>query len=1088
MADQDTELILEQKTQAIFGDGAVALNAFLTGVNTFGNNFSQVADKLIQFFQITKTFLVMMKNPLTGPLIRTIDSLIVALEDLQNIGMGSVTVWPWEHGQYPPRVNTEKLDQAIIGLAAAARGLDPKTMAIGADGDFIKTKNGTALLTPDQDLGDVSNTDMTKDDIYNTLLSIRNFFHPDTWQGGDVENSGDGSLMDDARDTLLKTIDFTQKELIVKELPPTEFVDKIVRSLESSSPDNNRPSGSGHYQAHIIMFALPTINSVIQVVQSFADYFGDVLSDELLKRLASPDNGKNDEETKTIEMGEPLTKPVDSTRQLVSGKPYAEWFSETGDFKPYTGEKKLPDGTYKDSDDTTNSTVGATHKIPMFKKGDRIVQEGGVMGLSNFTATVVEHKPIVIKNGMVISNRVIVKGVRGEIIKTNLKSYNSATLPIFRCAIREDGELNQLSYPMFRPDTQEKPQASRNLSFFGTMKADSNVITDIIPNDREGQRIRIGMKNQWETQGTPKINVYKARMVKELDSADSQRVVASYMRFVRSLKKGMIIDHQFLKPYDLSEQAHNLYKDEVFADSKFQFNYGKLLDVVPSLGVNYSVASIKIDGVEISTTDLKETDLFNYDDEMDVGGVVDTPYEMRELTISIGFQNYDGSFEEDPWLVPNISPPDGLLLSWDTKIPTDGGEPGPPNRPFELFTTNKNDTPNWKYVRVSDLFPIYGSTIQEAIGQVKKFKKQVQGIVKDIDEYIKFLENQIKNIKKLNDQIQNLIAFFSQGLNSAGIYSKSFNGKGVKNFKTKLQNMKLKAAKNTVSEISLETIEKEVVIDDPFTGLPKKVKRKILRPTVQKVEDPDAPTEPVPISELSNLKYCGGLVFFAQGADSEKYKKFVSNFNALETLGAGFLANLFNVGDTIAEKIQPEVYDIQQNSDGEWKNIDDAQIEQDGTIRIVFTNDAHTLSEEEIKIVEEQAERSVDFSPRIQTQSVLLTNNENYVETIDDSIVLFQGTYERNQDSGRMEWGADNVYYQFDIQFGTSASGGGEGVQQFFNIDLRPKLPLARSTSKYKVLVRSTILNEESQSLRREKVTSIGFDVQPVRVLSGSLV
>ena len=299
--------------------------------------------------------------------------------------------------------------------------------------------------------------------------------------------------------------------------------------------------------------------------------------------------------------------------------------------------------------------------------------------------------------------------------------------------------------------------------------------------------------------------------------------------------------------------------------------------------------------------------------------------------------------------------------------------------------------------------------------------------------------------------------------------------------------MKLKAAKNTVNEISLETIEKEVVIDDPFTGLPKTVKRKVLKPTVQKVEDENAPTEAVPISALGNLKYCGGLVFFAQGNDSEKYQKFVSNFNALETLGKGFLANLFDPGNTIAEKIQPEVYDIQQNSDGEWKNIDDAQIEQDGTIRIVFTNDAHTLSDEEKSTVEEQAERTVNFSPRIQTQSVLLTNNENYVETINDSIVLFQGTYERSDATGRMEWGADNVYYQFDIQFETSESGG-NGDKQFFNIDLRPKNPLPRSTSKYKVLVRSTILNEESQSLRDEKLTSIGFDIQPVRVLSGSLV
>ena len=148
----ENEVILKQLENAPFsGDAGVALNAFLSGLKTFGYNFSELCDTLIQFFTTTKAFLEAFKNPLTGPLLETIDSLIEALEEMNNLGFGNVNVWPWEHGVYPAQVDTTKLDESILGLVAAMEGLKPEQIGLHEQGHrFIKTENGETLLTPDQ--------------------------------------------------------------------------------------------------------------------------------------------------------------------------------------------------------------------------------------------------------------------------------------------------------------------------------------------------------------------------------------------------------------------------------------------------------------------------------------------------------------------------------------------------------------------------------------------------------------------------------------------------------------------------------------------------------------------------------------------------------------------------------------------------------------------------------------------------------------------------------------------------------------------------------------------------------------------------
>jgi len=1113
----EDEVILKQMEGVAFGGStADALNMFLSGLQTFGNNFSAISDTLIQFFQATKLFLESFANPLTAALIETIDSLIEALEELNNMGFGSVAVYPWAHGQYPQQLNTEKMDEAMLGLVAAMQGIDIGDVQFSERGFFVQTKNGESLLTPGQEIasGGTRDTFQTKDTVYQCLTGVRNFFHPELWAGSttpfwldspgdakkrqeqafadetrmglgaydrdDLEQHWSGQAADWAKDTLLEKIEDTQKNLLVRELTPEQAVNKIIKSLSGNTPDDNRPTGSGPYKAYMLMFTLPTINAVIQVIQSFANYFGSVLGDDMVKKLAAPD-AKFDEIIKTISLGEPLYKPGEWSRQ----NEQSEFYYEEADFKP----RPLEDGTYK--------LGGATqiYAVPMFKPGDRIVQTGGILGFHTASAEVVEHLPIIVKNGMILQNRVRVKGVRGEFIGTNHKPLNTASTPIIKSIIT--GRARPNFEPIFRSDTLEKPIERIDGTFFGTIKEGDTVITEIIPNDLTGQDIR----NTCESLTTGPSFVFKDAIKLLLEGAGSKEIIDSYMGFIKTVKKGMVIKHQFLQPMDLSNRAFDFYHDSFFADSEFRINYGELLDVVPSLDVQYHIANIKIDGVAIeSTNDLKETDLFNFPPKSD-----DNKPTMRELTFELGFLNYGGSYDTEflnidvSKLISPPNPPDGGgVHSWQTTIPTSSDPKGPPNLPFELISGNKNISPNWKYIRISDIFPAYGRVIKDAIGNVKKFKKQVEAIAKEIDEYIKFLERQIKAIQRLNDQIQQLIAFFSKGLNMAGIYTAQFGGEGIGDFKKKLKNMKmLQTNKNNVNEITLETVETDTVIKDPFTGLSKTVKRKVLKPITKKAtgEEPDG--EPKPLSELSNLKYSGAIVFLGQGPDLDKFDTFMNNFNGLSTLGKGFLSNLFTKESNIAQRLTPYVYDIQgENADGDFVNIEGlGSISPTGTIRIVFTNEADQLDETERGLINQQVDRTIDFSPRIQMGSISLTNSEDAsAHTRNDSIVLYQGTVDEDETETGKEFSQDSVYHQFVSQpkyrmEGKSTSDeDGNFVKQFFNVDLKPKTPLKRSSIPYKIIVKTSIVNSEGQTLKKQYALNLGFFIDPVTVQIGKLI
>ena len=709
----------------------------------------------------------------------------------------------------------------------------------------------------------------------------------------------------------------------------------------------------------------------------------------------------------------------------------------------------------------------------------------------------------IIKNGMILQNKVKVKGMRGEFMRTNHKPLNSASTPIVRSIITDPP--NVLYYPVFRPDTLEKPIEREDGTFFGTINEGDITITEIIPNDTTGQYIRNTMQSTLPSK-TDNLNssatapVYMKIIDSLLAGPRSNEIISSYMQMIKSIKKGMVIDHEFLQPMDLSDKNFEFYDETWFGGTEFQTNYGKLLDAVPSLDVKFHIANIKIDGEIVENTDLlTPNNLFTFPPSEEDLGPLPKPT-MKKLTFEIGFLNYDGTYDTDFLNIDIkglISPPNNVH-SWQTFIPhTDISKTGPPNEPFHLISSNKNVSPNWSYIRISDIFPAYGQVIQEAIGQARRFKKFVENISKSLDEYIKFLERQIKAIQRLNDQIQQLIAFFSMGLNASGIYTAQFSGDGVADFKKKLGGLKaVQTSPNTLNEISLETIETETVVKDPFTGLPKKEKRKVLRPKTIKAEDREQPDgTPKELSELDNLKYSGAIVFFAQGPDMEKFDTFMNNFNGLATLGKGFLSNLYSKESSIYTSLSPSVYDIQgQDENGNFKSIEGlGKINSDGTIRVIFKNEADGLKKTDREMINKQMEKTVDFTPKIQMNSIALTNDDNIsVQTKNDSIVLFQGTFDASLTD---PFSADCSFHQFYSQPRTSLVGGaiadkktGKYEPQYFNVDLKPRFGLKRSNLKYKVLVKKSVLSNEGISMKEDYVLETGFSINPVTLESGKLV
>ena len=83
------------------------LSTILTNVKGFSGSVSDLVENLVNFFTLTKFYLQAVRDPIALVLIPALDALINSLEDLKNIGFGTLAVWPWEVGRLESGVNTE---------------------------------------------------------------------------------------------------------------------------------------------------------------------------------------------------------------------------------------------------------------------------------------------------------------------------------------------------------------------------------------------------------------------------------------------------------------------------------------------------------------------------------------------------------------------------------------------------------------------------------------------------------------------------------------------------------------------------------------------------------------------------------------------------------------------------------------------------------------------------------------------------------------------------------------------------------------------------------------------------------------------
>ena len=118
MAEKQVEF--KSNVQLFEGDAGNAVNAIVQNVGDFSNDVANGIENLKVFLEIVRAVLNSVTGPIEQQLLKPLDALIASIEDLKNIGFGTLQVWPWEVGKISPGVDVSKLEDAIIALALFA--------------------------------------------------------------------------------------------------------------------------------------------------------------------------------------------------------------------------------------------------------------------------------------------------------------------------------------------------------------------------------------------------------------------------------------------------------------------------------------------------------------------------------------------------------------------------------------------------------------------------------------------------------------------------------------------------------------------------------------------------------------------------------------------------------------------------------------------------------------------------------------------------------------------------------------------------------------------------------------------------------
>ena len=263
------EAPVEFDQKKLFDQSDPLLNAVLTNIATFASDVSGGLGTLVEFLNLTKIYLKAIADPIALILIPAIDQLIEAIEDLKNIGFGTLSVWPWETGKVESGIDSTKALEAIQSLIVALNQINPdnlkwnprtnqfQSVTVLGDRDDLQQQGAGFLdsqpfgfsafeqvsISTDEEGRTVEAKNLDKTFINNTLNTIYNYLNPKEWEEGD-----------DATKRFINTLN---ESFQIRTLTPSQFVSEVSSSFDDTN-DPARPVGSGDYIAFVGFFALPT--------------------------------------------------------------------------------------------------------------------------------------------------------------------------------------------------------------------------------------------------------------------------------------------------------------------------------------------------------------------------------------------------------------------------------------------------------------------------------------------------------------------------------------------------------------------------------------------------------------------------------------------------------------------------------------------------------------------------------------------------------------------------------------------------------------------------------------------------------------
>ena len=711
--------------------------------------------------------------------------------------------------------------------------------------------------------------------------------------------------------------------------------------------------------------------------------------------------------------------------------------------------------------------------IPHFKKGE-LIQQGHVF--NDFTAEVVEHLPIVVKDGKIITNRVRIKSKKGNIKKNTAPDGSTPNSPpvisldgkqldsfgVIKTGEGIQGARTALLFPMFSSANPDVPEQVEALQFRASLRTGSNFLSFVLPNMDELKQVG--------TDPSDRQGIYHNS--DWLNLSKNRKMMIS---FVESLSLGSPITHNFIG-YDLSEW------DPPDADIN---PFNRLAwSLFPGLGNQPCIGKVFIGANELKKGDI-ESQLFEVSKTRGDKEIVYT--EMNTISIRIGRYVSDGVI--DPYYEKHIVVPGKVKMSFDNDNPS-----------FSLHNMGQSlsSLPNWKFTRIQDMFPIYGRVIDRIIDKLNFAKDFASGQLEDLNRFIQSLEDLVEDLEKLNADIQKLLQFFIEGFSKSGFYTAQFAGSGgVKDFKSKLVSAKIKNANaNPFPKFELKPVTTTVSRRNPSTNEDEEIETTVLQMVSETPSQEEFDALPknsrgeveelISISELDSLKYSGGFCMFAIGNDTSLLEKFLVT-SGIKKAEEQLITENF-VSDTgineaeqvnaLMDNLKPYVQSIQtQNigSDDYVASEQNSNVRKDTGIKVVFANDASQLTDAEKEIIKSAKGDNFIFEPNIQYGSIIPATDKDF-EKVGGNVILSNDDFTNGVP---LSFSVNPV--KTTVNVGTVDEP--NEIQVVNAVIINPSTKLDALTN-YKLKLKTSILSNNQTSLREEFVSEFGFTTTSTTVFN----